>query len=294
MKAWQNIIEQIEQSTKQRFTLIKVHAMHGGDINSVYRLEGVEQSYFIKINRVDLLSMFAAEALALQELSQMQVMRIPQPIMQGVAGENAFLVLEYIELKSLTLGTGQELGQKLAQIHQKAQPYFGWHHDNYIGSNPQKNKPTNNWVNFWKKRRLLIQLTLAAENGFQGKLQERGLYLGQLLPAFFSTYEPQASLLHGDLWAGNASADDEGNAVIYDPASYYGDREADIAMTELFGGFEPAFYDAYTEVWPLDPGYKTRKTLYNLYHILNHLNLFGAGYLRQAEAMIQQLIAEIE
>lgn len=138
MKAWQNIIEQIEQATKQRFTLIKSHAMYGGDINSVYRLEGVEQSYFIKINHADLLNMFAAEALALQELAQVQAMRIPQPIMQGIAGENAFLVLEYIELKSLTQATGQQLGQQLAQIHQKEQPYFGWHHDNYIGSNPQK------------------------------------------------------------------------------------------------------------------------------------------------------------
>jgi fructosamine-3-kinase len=294
MKAWQSIIEQIEQVTKQHFTLVKAHPMHGGDINSVYRLEGVEQNYFIKINRVDLLNMFAAEALALQELAQIQALRIPKPVMQGTAGDNAFLVLEYIELKSLTPASAQQLGRQLAHIHQQPQPYFGWHHDNYIGSTPQKNTRANDWSTFWQQQRLAMQLALAAENGFRGKIQEKGMYLGELLPAFFSAYQPQASLLHGDLWAGNAAADAEGNAVIYDPASYYGDREADIAMTELFGGFGETFYDAYTEVWPLDTGYKTRKVLYNLYHILNHLNLFGGGYLHQAEAMIQQLVAEIE
>lgn len=294
MKLWSIIIEQIEQVTQQRFSLQTAHSLHGGDINRAYRLEGVEKSYFVKINQADLLTMFVTEALALQELAQTQVMRIPQPIVHGIAGENAFLVLEYIELKSLTQATAQQLGQQLAQVHRQSQPYFGWHHDNYIGHTPQKNTQTDDWVAFWRQQRLQAQLSLAASKGFHGKIQEKGMHLAELLPAFFVAYQPQASLLHGDLWAGNAAADREGHAVIYDPAGYYGDREADIAMTELFGGFGTSFYEAYADVWPLDPGYNTRKTLYNLYHILNHLNLFGGGYLGQAEAMMQQLIAEVE
>lgn len=294
MKAWPELTEHIEKATKQRFTLVKAHAMHGGDINRVYRLQGVEKSYFVKLNDASLVSMFEVEASGLQALAQTKTLRVPKPITFGVAGLHAFLVLEYVELKSLGAVAAQQLGQQLAYLHQQQQPYFGWYHDNYIGSNPQKNTRHHDWVNFWQEQRLMAQLKLAAENGYVGRVQRRGEYLCQLLPAFFSSYQPQASLLHGDLWSGNAASDEQGQASIYDPACYYGDREADIAMTELFGGFGASFYAAYEDVWPLDAGYKTRKTLYNLYHILNHLNLFGSSYLRQAEAMIQQLIAEIE
>ncbi|TXL12409.1 hypothetical protein BMR05_15450 [Methylococcaceae bacterium HT4] len=189
--------------------------------------------------------------------------------------------------------TQQQLGRQLAELHQTRQDYFGWHHDNFIGSNQQRNTRDNNWVNFWQEQRLMAQLKLASENGYTGKIQQQGEQLCLLIPEFFSSYQPQASLLHGDLWSGNAAADAEGRAIIYDPACYYGDRETDIAMTELFGGFSADFYAAYEEAWPLDSGYKTRKTLYNLYHILNHLNLFGSGYLCQAERMMQPLITEI-
>jgi len=137
------------------------------------------------------------------------------------------------------------------------------------------------------------QLKLAASNDYGGRLQTQGEKLCANLEPLFSSYQPQPALVHGDLWRGNAAADEQGNPVIYDPACYFGDRETDLAMTELFGGFSPAFYVAYQAVYPLEPGYEIRKTLYNLYHILNHLNLFGHGYLNQAETMMSKLLAEL-
>lgn len=293
MQSWQDVIQQIEQATGHSLSFVKVSAMPGGDINRVYHLCCEQQSYFVKLNSAHLLAMFEVEALGLGELAQTNTLRIPEAVTYGIVGSDAFLVMEYVPLKSMNSTTQQQLGQQLACLHQKQQAYFGWHHDNYIGSNEQKNTRSDNWVSFWQEQRLNEQLKLAAENGYLGKIQQLGEQLIQLVPEFFISYQPQASLLHGDLWAGNAAADSEGQAVIYDPACYYGDREADIAMTELFGGYGTDFYAAYNTVWALDSGYGTRKKLYNLYHILNHLNLFGSGYLNQSEGMMQQLIAEI-
>ena len=148
-------------------------------------------------------------------------------------------------------------------------------------------------MEFYRRERLGFQLALAAQHGYRGQLQALGEQLLALLPAFFSTYRPVASLLHGDLWGGNHAATADGEPVIFDPAVYYGDREADLAMTELFGGFGEGFYRAYRVAWPLDPGYPVRKHLYNLYHVLNHLNLFGGGYATQAERLMRGLLAEV-
>jgi len=294
MKLWSVVVSKIEQVTGQTFGLQKVEAMQGGDINRVYRLQGSTQSYFVKLNKASLLAMFEVESLGLHDLASTHTLRTPKPICSGIVGEDAFLVLEYVALQSLSSRSQQQLGEQLAQLHQVQQSYFGWHHDNYIGSNLQKNTRENDWVHFWQEQRLAVQLELAAQNGYAGKLQTLGAELYGLVPQFFSSYQTQASLLHGDLWSGNAAADEQGQAIIYDPACYYGDREADIAMTELFGGYSYDFYVAYENVWPLDSGYKARKNLYNLYHILNHLNLFGSGYLHQAEAMMQTLIVQVK
>ncbi len=157
----------------------------------------------------------------------------------------------------------------------------------------QVNNRSEDWQSFWREQRLGFQLKLAADKGYGGRLQADGERLCSNMAALFDNYLPQPSLLHGDLWAGNAAVDKRGRPVIYDPACYYGDREADLAMTELFGGFSRGFYAAYQAVWPLDHGYGVRKTFYNLYHILNHVNLFGGGYLRQAESMMAMLLSEI-
>jgi fructosamine-3-kinase len=185
------------------------------------------------------------------------------------------------------------LGEGLAAMHRISRNQYGWSRDNTIGSTPQQNSPTGDWIEFWRVQRLQYQLDLAAHNGAGGRLQSQGDRLLADLPALFDNYVPQASLLHGDLWSGNYAYTRAGEPAIFDPAVYYGDREADLAMTELFGGFGSDFYAAYENAWPLDSGYRVRKTLYNLYHILNHFNLFGGGYASQARGMMDSLLSEL-
>ena len=166
------------------------------------------------------------------------------------------------------------MGRMLAEAHRKRGPRFGWHRDNYIGTTPQQNGWCDDWAEFWRERRLRPQLALAQRSGFDlGVVEVDGI---------LENHEPHPSLLHGDLWRGNAGFTSDG-PVVFDPAVYYGDREADLAMTELFGRFPPEFYAAYEKAYPLERGYELRKELYHLYHLLNHLNLFGAGYLEQVQ-----------
>lgn len=288
---WQPIIQHIESATDRPFKLLGAQPLSGGDINAAYRLQAEERSFFVKLNSPDRLPMFEAEAAGLEALAQARSIRVPKLIACGKTSEHAFLVLEYIALNNLDSRSEQLLGQQLAQLHRQKQPYFGWHRDNTIGSTTQINGRYDDWLAFWTEQRLGHQLTLAAAKGYGGRLQTLGEKLCADLKPLFSGYRPQPALVHGDLWGGNAAADDQGNPVIYDPACYFGDRETDLAMTELFGGFSPVFYQAYQAVYPLEPGYAERKTLYNLYHILNHLNLFGRSYLHQAETMIDKLLA---
>lgn len=288
---WQQISKQIEKATKQPFLIKNSQAISGGCINSAYVLHGENSHYFIKLNQAELLSMFEAEFAGLKELELSKTVKVPQPLIYGLSEDKAYLVMEMLSFSSGGSQADKTLGQQLAQLHQIQQPFFGWHQDNTIGSTKQVNHPSDNWITFWRDNRLGFQLSLAEQNGYAGKLLSSGEKLSELLPSFFSHYTPQPSLLHGDLWSGNASVSNNGVPVIYDPACYYGDREADIAMTELFGGFSAGFYSAYNEVFPLDSDYRVRKTLYNLYHILNHLNLFGSGYLHQAQNMMDSLIS---
>lgn len=205
-------------------------------------------------------------------------MRAPQPLAQGVAGGKAYLLLEYLDLKSTA--DFAALGRMLATAHRKPGARFGWQRDNYIGATPQANGWCDDWAEFWRERRLRPQLELARSKGFDlGKVALEDLLV---------RHKPEPSLLHGDLWSGNAGFTASG-PVVFDPAVYYGDREADLAMTELFGGFPREFYAAYEEVFPLPEGYGMRKHLYNLYHLLNHLNLFGGGYLGQVKGTLSLL-----
>lgn len=290
---WQPISTAIETATGQAFNVVSARALSGGDINSAFRLQGGDRAYFVKLNRAARAAMFEAEFAGLQALAGTRTVRVPAPVACGTAGENSFLVLENIEFGRSNRASDDLLGRQLALMHRQQQPYFGWHRDNTIGSTPQCNGQNDNWVDFWRGQRLGFQLKLAAGQGYGGVLQANGERLCNGMAALFAGYSPQPSLLHGDLWAGNAAVDKQGCPVIFDPACYYGDREADLAMTELFGGFGRDFYASYRAAWPLDHGYGVRKTLYNLYHILNHLNLFGGGYLRQAESMTAMLLAEI-
>jgi fructosamine-3-kinase len=247
-------------------------------------------SYFVKLNRAELLPMFEAESAGLDELAETATLRVPRPLCTGVAHGQAYLAMEYIELGGRPSAGATHAGHLLAAMHRHTQNQFGWVRDNTIGSTPQPNARDSNWVRFWAERRLGFQLELAARNGYGGALQRSGETLVDAVPALLA-HAPAASLLHGDLWGGNIAFTRGGEAVIFDPAVYYGDREADLAMTELFGGFGEDFYAAYREAWPLDGGYATRRDLYNLYHVLNHLNLFGGGYLGQALDLMGRLLA---
>ena len=290
---WQSIEHVISDATGTHFLRQKLTTVGGGCINSAYHLKGVDISYFIKVNQANRVGMFEAEYAALTEMADNASVRVPLPVCFGTTDDKVFIVLEYIDLHSSNGRSDDLLGRQLAALHQTKQSSFGWNMENTIGSTSQPNPATKDWNTFFTDSRLHHQLDLADLNGFSGQLQNKGAVLCENVGTFFERYTPYPSLLHGDLWGGNYAADNTGNPVIFDPASYYGDREADIAMTELFGGFSPAFYTAYNDVFPLDPDYSTRKTLYNLYHVLNHLNLFGGSYLTQAERMIEMLLAEV-
>ncbi len=283
----------IAAATGRAFTPAAHQGVGGGCINRALVLEGDAQRYFVKLNTADRLAMFKAEAEGLHEIAATHTVRVPLPVCSGVAANQAFLVLEYLPLRGLDAQAQETLGRQLAQMHRATAPRFGWKRDNTIGSTPQPNSETEDWVAFWRAQRLEFQLGLAADNGYGESLQHQGEKLLDQLPAFFRDYQPAVSLLHGDLWGGNAATTDTGEPVVFDPAVYYGDREADLAMTELFGGFSARFHAAYREAWPLDAGYRVRKNLYNLYHVLNHLNLFGGGYRTQAQQMIERLLADV-
>jgi len=285
------ISKAISDATGIAFAPHAQQSVSGGCINQSYLLADEQRRFFVKLNAATRLAMFEAEAAGLQQILASNTVRAPRPLCAGIADDQAFLVMEYLDLRAH--GDAAALGQQLAQMHRPQQAYFGGPRDNTLGSTPQPNTHTATWIKFLREQRIGYQLHLAAQNGYGGKLQTQGEKLLVGLDAFFTDYQPQASLLHGDLWGGNHAYLADGTPVIFDPAVYYGDRETDLAMTELFGGFAPAFYAAYQEAWPLDAGYGERKTLYNLYHILNHANLFGGGYAAQALQMIAQLNAEL-
>lgn len=280
--------------TSQRFVARQRQPLGGGCINQAWRVGDGERDFFVKTNSLAVAqTMFEAEAAALAELAATGAVRVPLPVEHGTAAGLAFLVLEYLPLGGGGTRALEILGRRLAALHRIPQPFFGWHRDNTIGSTPQPNERGDDWIAFWRERRLGFQLDLAARNGHGGELRRRGEQLLARFAELFADYRPVPALLHGDLWGGNAGCTVDEEPVIFDPACYYGDREADLAMTELFGGFPERFYAAYREALPLDVGYPQRRTLYNLYHVLNHLNLFGGGYRTQAEHMIDRLLAEL-
>lgn len=294
MSIWDSIEQQISASIGRTFQLQNHAAVLGGDINQAKRIEGIAEgqalSFFIKINQKNRLSMFEAEAAGLQEIQASQTIQVPRVICSGVVKNQSYLILENLALGHASADSASLLGQQLALMHKTTHQQFGWRCENTIGTTQQVNTLTASWPEFWRQYRLGFQLELAKCNGAHRSLHIKGEQLLAQLDHFFVDYTPHASLLHGDLWSGNYGYLTNGEPVIYDPAVYYGDRETDIAMTELFGGFPSEFYSAYNETWPLDQGYQQRKKLYNLYHVLNHYNLFAGGYAMQAEHIIDEIL----
>ena len=286
---WKQIAERISQVTEEPFQINNRRSVSGGCINQGYAITGGSQTYFIKLNQSSQVEMFAAEALGLKQMLATQTIRVPKPICWGIADHSSYLVLEWLEFsRGSSNQAWEEMGRQLAAMHRVGgSAQFGWERNNTIGSTPQINDWTSNWADFFAEYRIGYQLKLAQKRG--GNFPERNRVI-ETVRDYLANIQPQPSLVHGDLWSGNAAVTDSGEPVILDPATYYGDREVDIAMTELFGGFPAAFYRGYNKAWPLSEGYKQRKTLYNLYHILNHFNLFGGGYSSQAVRIIEQFL----
>lgn len=293
---WTQITDHISNITGKSFFVNNSRSVSGGCINQGYAISSDTDTYFVKLNSASQVGrslslvevMFEAEAKALEQMLATATIRVPKVICWGTAENSAYLVLEWLELGKGDSQSWLELGRKLAAMHlHTSDRGMGWEQNNTIGSTPQINTWTTDWAEFYSKYRLGYQFQLAKKRG--GHFPQHK----QLLAAIpqLLTHQPQPSLVHGDLWGGNAACTVSGEPVIFDPAVYFGDREVDIAMTELFGGFPAAFYRGYNEVFPLDSGYEKRKTLYNLYHILNHFNLFGGSYESQANRMITQILA---
>ncbi len=291
MDIWRHLEQQIKQATGRAFLIHNNQSIGGGCINSAFRVTDRDRSYFIKTNHARYARMFEAEAEALREMAASNTVRVPEPVGYGEHADQCYVVMEYLEL-----GGNADMarfGRQFAAMHRVTADRFGWRIDNTIGSTHQPNTQTDDWIEFWRGQRLGFQLETAAQNGYGGELQRLGERLLADMPALFENHEPGASMLHGDLWGGNYGALRDGTPVIFDPAFYYGDREADLAMTALFGGFGSRFYAAYNEAWPLDPGYEVRKDFYNIYHIINHLNLFGGGYHGQAVSTLKRVLSEL-
>jgi fructosamine-3-kinase len=290
MNRWTEIAKHISAATGNSFTVENSRSVGGGCINQGYMISDGSISYFVKLNSASLTEMFIAEAKGLKQIADTQTIKVPKPIAWGTTDNKSYLVMEHLDL-----GRGksnwQEMGKQLAKLHHypitNNEVKFGWDLNNTIGSTPQINDWMNDWGQFFAKNRIGYQLQLAKRRG--GHFPN-GEALIAAIPEILGNHQPQPSLVHGDLWGGNADFTSNGEPTIFDPATYIGDREVDLAMTELFGGFPREFYQGYEAEFPLNPGYEHRKILYNLYHILNHFNLFGGGYANQANSAIAKLI----
>lgn len=287
---WADIAGQISQAVGHPFEAKQTRSVGGGCINQAYGVSNGETTFFVKLNQASKVAMFEAELAGLQEIYNSQTIRVPQPVCCGLAGSSSYIAMEWLELGSRG-SAWDTMGQHLAAMHRVSSDLgFGWHSANTIGETHQPNDWQESWLTFWRDQRLGYQFKLAKRRGGTFPQQQD---LMATLPDLLAGHDPMPSLVHGDLWSGNAAITAAGEPVIFDPATYFGDREVDLAMTELFGSFPTAFYDAYEAAYPLSAGYSTRKTLYNLYHIINHFNLFGGGYAAQANRMIQQLLSKL-
>jgi fructosamine-3-kinase len=261
-----------------------------------WSLAAARNRFFVKVATGRHADMLACEADGLAALSATQAIRVPAVSGCGRDSDLAWLALEWLDMGGAA--NSSALARALAALHRAVTPRgprgerFGWHRDNWIGGTPQHNAWNDDWCAFFGERRLAPQFALAASNG-HALLEEHGARLLAALPSLLSGYESRPALVHGDLWSGNAATLTGGEPVVFDPAVYVGDREVDLAMTALFGGFDEAFYRAYDAAFPLPDGHALRRDLYNLYHLVNHVNLFGADYLARTERTLARLLAVV-
>ncbi len=271
---------------------VRATPVSGGDINAAATVSDGRREVFVKFNDAPAsAAMFEAEVDGLAALAATGTVRVPEVIGRGEHAGTAWLALEPLALRGGNARAASRLGAALASLHRVTDHTHGWHCDNTLGTTPQHNAPLADWPAFWAQRRLAPQLELAAHHGAPVDLLDAGRRLLDRLDALLD-HSPPPSLLHGDLWGGNWGALPDGTPAIFDPAVYRGDREADLAMTRLFGGFGSAFDEAYMRAWPLPAGWERRLPVYQLYHVLNHFNLFGGGYAAHARRLIDTALSD--
>jgi fructosamine-3-kinase len=286
------IRHKIEAAIEDR--IISQYSVSGGCINDASIVTTKSgKSFFVKTNSNAIKDMFLKEANSLKELEKANAIHVPKVFY----ADSDFLIIENISAKSRDKLFWENFGRNFAILHKYTNSNFGFYEDNYIGSTPQinivKNKESVDWIEFYFNKRLLYQYKLAEKKVYAGEeLRKSFSQLENIMYTVLKDCNAQPSLLHGDLWSGNFIIDETGNACLIDPAVYYGHREADLAMTKLFGGFDNRFYSAYNEAYPFDEGYEYRENIYKLYHVLNHLNLFGTGYYHQAVSLIKYYLHE--
>lgn len=257
----------------------------GGSINEAVLAETTKGCFFLKWNILS--DMFEKEATGLKLLASTNTVSIPKIISSGGFENTSYLILEYFGGAPKSLNFWSILGRQLANLHKNSASYYGLEESNYIGSLPQENHISQNWIEFFIHHRLDFQVKMAFDGGM---LDDKHVKLFQKLYLKLSDLLilESPSLVHGDLWSGNLITDNQGNPALIDPAVYYGNREVDLAMTTLFGGFHDDFYEAYLEAFPLEKGYKERWEIYNLYPLLVHLNLFGYSYLNAITSVLRK------
>ncbi|MGL6261774.1 fructosamine kinase family protein [Vibrio sp. WXL210] len=285
---WRAIEQAISERLGAPFVIKEHEKITGGDINQAYVFGDGEQRFFAKVNDKSHLERFQLEAEQLDRLQASNTVQVPDLIAVGHSKQHAWLILEYLVLKPLdSCGGSYEFGSQLAQLHRWGeQKEYGYDVDNFIGATFQPNTWMKNWSHFFSEQRIGWQLQLLKEKGVH--IVDLDEFV-ELVHQKLLHHNPRPSLLHGDLWHGNAAQSVAG-PVMYDPACYWGDRECDIAMTELFGGFDQRFYQGYNDEWQLDKSYPQRQPIYQLYHLLNHLNLFGGDYLSQTQKLIDKIM----
>lgn len=286
---WQAISQQLSETLMFSFNIEEKNRLHGGDISECYMISDGEQRYFVKVNTRDFLHKFEIEAENIRIMRESNTVFVPEVILTGKSKQHSFIVLNYLPTKQLDDDKNSYLfGQQLAKLHQWGeQKEYGFDQDNYIGATLQPNKWDRKWARFFAEQRIGWQLQLAKEKGVN--LVNINDFI-QVVYDRLATHQPTPSLLHGDLWHGNV-ANSVFGPICYDPSCYWGDRECDIAMSELFEGFQPEFYQGYESILPIDYRYSERKDIYSLYHLLNHYNQFGGHYLDQSQKLINQILS---
>lgn len=283
---WHFISEKLSETLQIEFICDDIRSIDRGDSHAAFKISDGSKRFFVKISDEQSLDIFQAEQIGLNELAQCKLFMTPSPICCGTVENKSYFAMEYISMQPGDKNSWLSMGQFLARMHQNwCKNQYGSHRDNYIGKTSQPNPNLKNWSSFFSEYRighLLRQLTNKGINLYSADKTIK------LVANRLAEHHPKASLLHGDLWSGNVGFYRE-RPVIYDPAVYYGDRETDIAMSELFGGFPAAFYRGYNEVWPLDENYQERKSIYQLYHLLNHALLFGGHYIEASLSNIENL-----